>query len=163
MCGPAEEIEGQRSSVTEKLQRTQDAHRLLLVSLQLQRNEQSPAQRTLIRRISSRYTTSTGVTFTHGALAGRLRRSHCQQKSRQSTGWRVFSDGAADNRCGLQTQAEVGDVFAPGLHLGFVAQRVSRGLAGLLKRSFSRDRLRLTVVELALRVDVPPGSRLVVL
>jgi hypothetical protein len=36
-------------------------------------------------------------------------------------------------------------------------------LAGLLKRSFSRDRLRLTVVELALRVDVQPASRMDVL
>jgi hypothetical protein len=37
-----------------------------------------------------------------------------------STGWRVFSDDAADSRCGLQTQAEVGGVFAAGLDLGVV-------------------------------------------
>jgi hypothetical protein len=36
-------------------------------------------------------------------------------------------------------------------------------MAGLLKRSFSRDRLRLAVVELALRVDVQPASCVVVL
>ena len=40
---------------------------------------------------------------------------------------------------------------------------MSRGLAGLLKSGFSCDRLRLAVVELALRVDVQPASRLVVL
>jgi hypothetical protein len=36
-------------------------------------------------------------------------------------------------------------------------------LAGLLKSGFARDRLRLPVVKLALRVDVKPASRLVVL
>ncbi|MGA3080687.1 MAG: hypothetical protein ABSD44_04805 [Terracidiphilus sp.] len=34
---------------------------------------------------------------------------------------------------------------------------------GLLKRSFSRNRLRLAVVELALRVDVQSASRVGVL
>jgi hypothetical protein len=33
----------------------------------------------------------------------------------------------------------------------------------MLKSSFSRDRLRLTVVELAVRIDVQPTSRMAVL
>ena len=58
----------------------------------------------------------------------------------------------------LQTQAEVGVVFAAGLRLCVVAQCVSRGLAGLLKGGLSRYWLRLPVVELALRVDAQPTS-----
>jgi hypothetical protein len=40
---------------------------------------------------------------------------------------------------------------------------MSRGLARLLKSGFSRDRLRLAVVELTMRVDVQPASRIGVL
>ena len=40
---------------------------------------------------------------------------------------------------------------------------MSRRLARLLKSGFARDRLRLAVVELALRVDMQPTSRMAVL
>jgi hypothetical protein len=54
-------------------------------------------------------------------------------------------------------------VSSGGLRLCIVAHCVSGGLARLLKRVFSRDRLCLPVVELTLSVDVQPASSVGVL
>ena len=71
--------------------------------------------------------------------------------------------GAADDLSVLETQADIGAVFTAGLYLDLPSQRVSRDMPRLLKSCFSRDRLNLAVVELALRVDVQPASGVVVL
>ena len=76
----------------------------------------------------------------------------------------LSDSGISHSSSELEADALVVIVVAtPGLHLSVIAHRVSRGMARLLKRVFSRDRLRLPVVELALWVDMQPVSRVGVL